>query len=437
MAGVAALALVAGACTEDPGEDEADGGGGGDAAEEQAEIEPSGLLPDDGPCDEALDPYPLGIMTVFESPVLSLVDQVRAAEASVEAFNARGGVGGHCMELSTCDTELSPNGEVECARRFVDDGIVATVNDTTAANPTGVIETTLPAGLPRVGVSPGSEELGSANAFPVGGGSVGTTFMMVPPLARAGHTKIALIHVDTPAIQALTGVLAPMLDAYDAEIVEMIPVPQGTTDYQQFILAAQDAGADGVALALGEAEAIQVINAAEQLATDLTFSVSLGTFGQADAEELGDFADQLVFNSEVPPATASLEEFPVLADVVGDLAASGEPELQRDQIKSSAIRSWLAVYALVEVVERFGDPDDVSREAITAAFEAARDVDFHGLVPAWTPRGGTGEGLLGNVSMPYYYQIGFDTEAGEFVLDDERLNLVEEFAGNLDYPQPG
>jgi hypothetical protein len=180
-----------------------------------------------------------------------------------------------------------------------------------------------------------------------------------------------------------------------------------------------------------------VIRAAEQLDTDIAFSTSLGTFGQADAEELGAFADQMVFNSELPPATASLERWPILADVIADLSASGEPELQRDEIKSSAFRSWLAVYALDEVVEKFGNPDDVSREAITAAFESASDIDFFGLIPPWTPRAGTGEGIFGSVSNPYYFQVTFDSESGEFVVDDELLNVVEEVDGNLEYPQPG
>ncbi len=431
---ICTLALVAGACTEDSGGDEADAGDAGST--DSGEIERSGLLSDDGACDETLDPYPIGIMTVFESPVLSLIDQVDAAEASVEAFNGRGGIGGHCMELTTCDTDFDPNGEIECARQFVDDGLVATVHDTTAANPTGVIETTEPAGLPRIGISPGSEEMGASNSFPIGAGGIGTTFMMPAQLARAGHTKIAMIHVDTPAIQALSGVLEPMLDAYGAELTTMIPVPQGTTDYQQFILAAQDSGATGVMLPLGEAEAVQVIRAAQQLGSDLEFAVSLGTFGQADAEDLGDFADQVLFNSELPPLTASLERWPILGDVVADLSASGKPELQLDQIKSSSFRSWLAVYALVQVVEQFGDPDDVSREAITAAFESASDIDMFGLIPAWTPRGGTGEGILGAVSNPWYYQVTFDTDAGDFVVGDELLNVVDELAGTIEYAQP-
>ena len=119
------------------------------------------------------------------------------------------------------------------------------------------------------------------------------------------------------------------------------------------------------------------------------------------------------------------------------LGASDEPALQPDELKSSPIRSWLAVYALVTVVEEFGDPDDISREAIQAAFEAAEGVDMLDLVPDWTPRGGTGEGLFGPLENAYYYQVTFDPASQEFVIGDEQLDLVQEIDGNLDYPQPG
>src|SRR5262245_55789309 len=58
---------------------------------------------DDGPCDPAKPKLPLGVMTVFESPVLSLKDQATALEASADAFNARGGANGSCIEVTTCD----------------------------------------------------------------------------------------------------------------------------------------------------------------------------------------------------------------------------------------------------------------------------------------------------------------------------------------------
>lgn len=424
------LAVLLAGCTESSDE------GAAQDDDADATVERSGLLEDDGPCDPELASYPVGMMTAFESPALALIDQVHAAEAAVEAFNGRGGIGGHCMELTACDTRFDANGEAECARDFAESGIVATLNDVTAANPTDVVAITTEAGIPRVAVTPGPQDLAAPNSYPLGTGAIGEVLAQVSTLGRADYQRFAVIHLDNPVTQALAGVLEPMLDAYGAEITTMTPVPVGTTDYQQFVLQAEDSGADAIMLVLGEAEAVQVIRAAAQLETDLALSTGLTAFPLAAATELGDFGSQLVFNSEIPPVTASLEQWPILADVISDLSASGDPALQRDRISSSSFRSWLAVHALVRVVEDFGDPDDISRQAITDALAAATDVDFFGVIPPWTPTGGSGEGLLATVSNPYYYRVTFDPEVGAFVVDDQLVNLAEELAGNLDYPQP-
>ena len=107
VAALLALALVAAACSSDDsggGDGSGDGGDGGgeEAAAVEVDYEAIGLW-DDGPCDEAMEPLKIGLMTVFESPVLSLEDQAIALEASAEAFNARGGANGACIEVTTCD----------------------------------------------------------------------------------------------------------------------------------------------------------------------------------------------------------------------------------------------------------------------------------------------------------------------------------------------
>ena len=100
LAVLLALTLVAAACS---GDDD-DGGGdttddtGGDTGE-AIDYEAIGLW-DDGPCDAALDPLSIGLMTTFESPVVSLGDQALALEAAAEAFNARGGANGACIEVT-------------------------------------------------------------------------------------------------------------------------------------------------------------------------------------------------------------------------------------------------------------------------------------------------------------------------------------------------
>jgi branched-chain amino acid transport system substrate-binding protein len=394
-------------------------------------------LPDNGPCDTAKPPYPIGIVTVFESPVLSLGDQVTAAEASVKAFNARGGIGGHCMKLTTCDSKGDPNKEADCARQLVQQGIVATVNDTTSFNPQAVMDVFTAAGLPRMGVSPAVQELNSPVTYAIGAGGTGTTFMMVPPCTRAGKKKIAAIHVDTPQIGPLFDALAPMVKAYGAQIVTKIPVSAGTTDYQQFILAAKNAGADCAILPLGENEAVQVLQAAQQLGTDLTFSTSLGTFSRKTVQGLGPLGDQMLFNAELPPVTADQTKWPINAQIIKDLSASGNPQLQADTLKSSPVRSWVAVYDLVTIIQKFGTPDTITRAAVTAAIKKAKDVDQFGLTPPWTPSASvTGPGPFASVSQPWYYQVKFDTKAGKFVVLPTQLNVVAELGGKIDYPQP-
>src|SRR5688500_2078086 len=114
LAVLLSLTLVAAACSDD-GDDTSTDGGGGDAsgqtddggdeggeAEAEIDFEAIGLW-DDGPCDEALAPLHIGLITTFESPVISLGDQALALEASAEAFNARGGANGACVQVTTCD----------------------------------------------------------------------------------------------------------------------------------------------------------------------------------------------------------------------------------------------------------------------------------------------------------------------------------------------
>ena len=341
--------------------------------------------PKTGACDKSKTPIEVGIQTVFESPTLSLIDQVDALKASVAAFNKNyKGVGGHCMNLTTCDEQNQPNKAEDCARSLVDSDVVATLNDTIVAggNTKAVAEIFKNGGLPRVGSSPNTDDLTAENGYAIGGGGVGTTFMMAPPLLQTGHKKLYLIGVDTPTIEILPKVMEPMLKSYGAELVGLSKVPGGTTDFQQFILAAEDAGADGVILPLGENEAVQVLRAAQQLGTNLEFSASLGTFGSADVRSFGEFAKQMYFNAELPPITGDPARWPILPTVIADLAASGKKELQKDQIKSSPFRSWVAVYHFKTIIENFGDPDNITRESVTAAMNAATDVDYVRADPA-------------------------------------------------------
>src|SRR3546814_12882985 len=111
LAALLALALVAAGCGDDDdgegaggtdGTEETDDGGddGGDDGEEAADIDHEAIgLWDDGPCDASLEPLKIGLMTTFESPIISLSDQALDLEAAAEGFNRRGGANGPSRQV--------------------------------------------------------------------------------------------------------------------------------------------------------------------------------------------------------------------------------------------------------------------------------------------------------------------------------------------------
>lgn len=427
------LALLGAACGDD--DDAQDPEAPSTDSTSTEDLSFGGLLGDNGPCDPAEEQYRVGIIAVFESPVLSLIDQVDALDASIARFNERGGVGGHCMQIEACDDGSDPAQAQACARQFERDGVHVTINDT-PADPGGQAAAILEqAGIPRLNVNAQVSDLRSPVAYPVGGGSVGTVVLMVPPLTRAGISDIYAIFPGVAgAADGLTALMGDMLAAYGAELVGSSSITAGTTDFQQFILAAQESGAEGVILPLGENEILQVLNACQQLNCTLKFSTALNSMSRDNARQF-DFAENITWNGPLPPVTASQERWPILEAVIADLESSGKPKLQADSVKTAPLNSWLGVANLVRIVEQFGDPDDVSRAMITSALEVATDVDTWGLTPPWTPSFEANP-IFPRISMPWYYQVRWDPEAENFVVDDELLNLTNELGGVIDYPQP-
>jgi len=299
---IVALALVAGACGGSDDDDGASPGGGGDGTQppaQEIDYEAIGLW-DDGPCDESKAPLVVGTSTVFESPVISLGDLAIALEAAAVAFNARGGANGSCIEVHTCDDGANVDQSLACARELDEAGIVATINDTTTAGNDVVAAAHTDAGIPRVATNVSPSDWGAANAYPLDASSTGSTVLMPQALLAQDITDIGIIRADLAQASALKGILESMYGDDGATFPMDAAVPPGTTDYTQFFLKADDEGVGGVMLAVGEQEAIQVVNAAQQLGTDLTIAATLGTFHYESVAGFGDLAEQMLFLSSFP-----------------------------------------------------------------------------------------------------------------------------------------
>jgi ABC-type branched-subunit amino acid transport system substrate-binding protein len=413
LAALLALALVAAACGDDDdtggetddtaAETDGDTDGGADG---EIDYEAIGLW-DDGPCDEAAAPLVLGLMTTFESPVVSLGDQAVALEAAAEAFNARGGANGSCVEVHTCDDGANLDQAVACAREIDEAGVVATVNDQGTAGQAEVSAAMAEAGIPRVAGNVTNVDWADQNAYPMDASGTGVTFLMPQALIEAGVSEIGMVRVDSPGAGALIGLLGGLYEG-DATFPLDVPVPAGTTDFSQFILAAQNEGVGGLALALGEQEAVQVVNAGQQLGTELLIGSSLGTFSHAAVTEFGDFAEQMVFVWSFPPATTDL---PVYEALRADLAASGEDGLQTENLKASPMRSWIGLYALLKMIRDAG-MTEFTREGVSTMVKESGPVPMLDIFGGedWTPNLNH-EGIFQRAGLNHWAGYRWDPEA--------------------------
>ena len=420
LAALLALALLATACgddddggdasggdtTEQPegGDDPGGDGDGGDA--EEIDYEAVGLW-DDGPCDESLEPLHVGLITTFESPVVSLGDQATALEASAEAFNARGGANGACIEVTTCDDGANLDQAVACAREMEEAGVHATINDQSTAGQAEVAEAMAAAGIPRVAGNVTNFDWGDTNAYPMDASGTGSTFMMPKALIDAGVTEIGAIRVDSAGAGALLGLIEGVYEGQATFPVD-IPVPAGTTDFSQFILAVQDAGAGGAFLAIGEQEAVQVVRAAQQLGSDVQLGVTLGTFSHGAVTDFGDYAENMAFTWSFPPATADLPVYEVLR---ADMEASGEEALKIENLKASPMRSWIGLYGLLYILRESGTTE-FSGENITKLLKETEPVPMLGMFgdEEWVPDT-TREGLFQRSGMDHWATYEWDPEA--------------------------
>lgn len=338
---------------------------------------------DDGPCDPSKPRLKLGLMVVFESPVLTLEPQADALEAAATAFNKRGGANGSCIEVRTCDDGANLDQSLACVREIDKAGVVATVNDQGVAGQAEVSAAMAEAKIPRIASNVTNVDWGDPNAYPIDASSTGFVFVLPQALIHEGVKRIGLIRVDLAAAGALKSLLESIYSEKGATFPSDTPVPAGTTDFAQFILAAEEANAEGVAFALGDQEVLQVVRAGQQLGTDLQIGTSPGPVPHDELMRLGDFAKQFVFVSSFPPATVDL---PVYQALRADLAASGDDALQPATMTLSPMRSWIGLYALLRMI-RDAKLTDFTRDSITELLQSAGDVPMLGMFDdeTWTP----------------------------------------------------
>jgi branched-chain amino acid transport system substrate-binding protein len=336
---------------------------------------------------------------------LSLPQQKTTLEASIKAFNKRGGVMGKKLVLDFCDSKGDVNQEATCARQMVDDKVAATLDDFTVFNADATAKILGDAGIPRIGINFSAvSEWQSPVSFGLSAGPIAYFVGMGQDLIKAGHKKLAEVIVQTPTAATVKALLNPGFKSLGGEIVTEVFIPPGTSDFSQYVAAATKDGATAALMLVDYPQAAPFMDAMSQLNSKLVLGISASSFTLDNWKKYSKYTTKAAISDATPNVTSNPKQFPGVKQFAADMKAGG---FKLSELKGQASGAWLSVLAFQTVVEG-AKPTTVDAASTLAALKAAKDVDLQGMIPPWTPSATDPSPIFTNVSNPYMYTQKFN-----------------------------
>ena len=328
----------------------------------------------------------IGVLLPINSPTAANPDNGDAFKAAVAAFNKRGGLGKKHSRIQAfvCDTRGDSNGEVNCARELVSDGVVATVGDLAYNNPAGVVSIMEGAQIPRIGLfETDLAEFTSAVSFTVNAGPVADYVAAASGLAKEGKKKVTLVRTDAPTGASFKGFVQPPFQKADTDIVGDIAIATGSTDYSPYVAQLQRSGANSAVLAIDEQSASQLVASMAQLNAKIRLSGISATFSLNTLRKFNSVTKGTLLVDSFPyPSQNNVKNFPGLKQFYADMKASGKKNLQPTNIKPAAIGVYMAVLSFVKLVANL---DTITKDTVLQALKTEKDINLNGLAAPWTP----------------------------------------------------
>jgi branched-chain amino acid transport system substrate-binding protein len=178
-------------------------------------------------------PVTFGIMTQTAGSAAQEVSGFGREAGEWYVNNQMGGIGGHPLELSVCDDDLSPENAVSCANSWVSEDVPVVI-DTYSAGIAGAVPALLEAGIPYVGTVAGDttvEKNENPAAYYFTGPLTITAAGIIPMMQSLEVDQAAFVVMDAPSAHTyVDAVLLPMAERGGID-VEVTWVDPATTDF--------------------------------------------------------------------------------------------------------------------------------------------------------------------------------------------------------------
>jgi ABC-type branched-subunit amino acid transport system substrate-binding protein len=368
----------------------------------------------------------LGLIAPQGTTVANDPGSIPAIKAAIRALNARGGLNRRPVELVYCNDRNDAATGTACARRMVSSGVVAMVGGLSLVD-NAINAVIQEAGIPWIGLQPNTGETFNAkNQYLLGGGSVMGFNVAV---AYAGHQgwKVAALIADNPTGLALADGLKQIYTSSKGTSWNMTKVPATTADYAPLVAAAGSGNPDAALTFLGLEQGNQFITAAEAQRPFKTY-IRVG-LNPKYAVELGTKATDKVLNATNFPPLSSQSRFALVRQYLRDMRAeakAGDKDVAGALGADGPFNGWHAA----QVIERLSKQmRTITPKTLTAALNATKNMDFGGVIPAWTPNkpGPTG---LARISNTAQFLIGY-RNGRPYLLVPRAVSLEDAIAGKF------
>lgn len=352
---------------------------------------------------------------------------IAAIKAAVRGVNARGGVAGHPLKLDVCNEGGTPTTAAACARRFVSDGVVASIRGYSITGSDQINQILSSAHIPEIFVSAlVPSQFTSVNSFPIGGGPAQDQAALFIRGKELGKTKYALASLDVAALEPINALEALAAKNLGLQITTLVKIPFTAADYAPFATKIVNSGAQAVLLGLTPSATVSLISAIQDAGgSDILFLQAANGLSPADLKALGKTGANLQMSSPTPPFSAAdqFPEFQILKSDFEAEIASGNKDVD---YLNSAVEGWLGVQLVSKVASTMSG--DITAQALEDALNAAKDVNL-GLVPPMTP-GVKGPTSNTRVTDFFDYFTSLNKDGTVTLLSKDPVNVLPAVTGS-------
>jgi ABC-type branched-subunit amino acid transport system substrate-binding protein len=362
-------------------------------------------------------PAPVRIGGLIPVTGLDLPNYLAAFRASVRDLNAHGGIHGRPVVVDNCDDRSDPNQAQVCARRLIEDHVIATAGNLTSF---GMVEAPIldEAGIPQVGtVALSPEESTLPTSFPLDGGLGEQLDGAILDMKRRGLHSLFVAVFDEP-----TGIVADQSIRTFAKAAGLTyagdaVIPAAATSFASYVQQAIQSKADVMVPALPSLPTLAFLAASNQAGARYKIAYPGGELRPDQIRMLG--GAQGILNGalefETIPPLSARDQFPALRTFKEDLDAeyaagdrSASPELRTP----GTLTVWLAVQIIGRLASQLPTVDAAS---LLRALRTRPTVDTLGLTTPWTPGKNGPPPFVRNTNQSGYFVT---QRNGEEVLED-------------------